>query len=92
MSRAAVVLIVVVMVSAIGVVYSRHLNRVWFVELQSLQAQRDRLNVEWGQLLLEQGTWSVHGRIEDVARQKLKMGMPTPADIVVVQVDKGARQ
>ena len=43
------------MVSAIGVVQLKHENRLRFVELQQLQAQRDALNVEWGQLLLEGG-------------------------------------
>lgn len=73
------------LVSALAVVYAVHRNRVLFVELQELQQARDALNVEWGQLQLEQSTWSTHGRIEQVAREKLNMVRPDNADIVVIR-------
>jgi cell division protein FtsL len=70
-------LVLAVMVSALGVVYAKHYNRKLFVELTALQETRDKLNVEWGQLQLEQSTWATQGRIEKLARNKLKM---TPVD------------
>jgi cell division protein FtsL len=63
--------------SAVEVVIHRHGNRQLFLTLQELQSQRSDLDQEWGQLLLEQGTWGAHGRIEDVARNKLNMTLPT---------------
>lgn len=81
-------LTVAVLASAVGVVYVRNQSRVRFVQLQGLQAERDRLNVEWGRLLLEEGTWAAHGRVEKVARQRLDMAMPTPDAIVTVRVEK----
>ena len=63
--------------SAVEVVIHRHGNRQLFLTLQDLQSQRSDLDQEWGQLLLEQGTWGAHGRIEDVARNKLNMTLPT---------------
>ena len=67
------VLVAVVVVSAIGVVYAKHQSRKLFVELNALEKERDRLNVEWGQLQLELNTWAAHSRIEDKARKKLGM-------------------
>jgi len=65
-----------VFLSAVEVVIHRHGNRQLFLTLQELQSQRSDLDQEWGQLLLEQGTWGAHGRIEDVARNKLNMTLP----------------
>lgn len=67
------VLIVMVVMSALGVVYAKHQSRKLFVEVSSLEKQRDQMNVEWGQLQLELNTWASHGRIEEKARKSLGM-------------------
>lgn len=67
--------------SALQVVTTRYQNRLLVVRLQELKVQRDGLEQEWGQLLLEQGTWSTHGRIEDLARSKLNMMIPEAAKL-----------
>ncbi len=74
-----------VLTTAIAVIYAKHLNRKLYVELQALQAQRDNMNIEWGQLQLEQGTWATHSRIEQAARSRLGMTMPAPADVKIVR-------
>ena len=74
-----------VLVSATGVVYAKHESRQLFIELQSLQEARDKLNVRWGRLQLEQSTWATHGRIEDIAREKLGMKLPRAAAVVIVK-------
>lgn len=79
------VLWLAVLASALGVVYAVHRNRALFVELQQDQRERDQLNVEWGQLQLEQSAWATHGRIEQVARGKLDMVTPESKDIVVIR-------
>ena len=71
--------------SAILLVYSKHQSRKVFVELQQLNYQVDALNTEWSQLQLEQSAWSGHGRIERIARNRLSMVMPEPADVVFVK-------
>ena len=68
-----VALVVLLMVSALGVVYAKHRNRMLYVELRELQTVRDNLNVDWGRLQLEQSTWATHSRVEAVARKKLGM-------------------
>jgi cell division protein FtsL len=77
-------LIAAVFLSALAVIDARHENRMLFAQMQQLRQQRDQLNVEWGQLLLEQSTWSTHARVEQMATQQLDMQMPTHAQIVVV--------
>lgn len=74
------------MVSAVAVVQLKHENRLRFVELQQLQAQRDALNVEWGQLLLEEGAWSQHRRVEQIARTRLGMSVPDPRHVAAVHL------
>lgn len=78
-------LVVAVFLSATGVVYSKHQSRKLFVELQELQKLRDQLDVRWGQLQLEQSAYASHGLIENAARERLGMRMPTSDDIVLVR-------
>jgi len=78
-------LVVLVMVSAISVVYSKHTNRKLFIELQQLNKNIDDLNIEWGKLQLEEGTWSDHGRIEKIARTKLNMLLPGINSVVYLK-------
>lgn len=78
-------LLVLVMSSAFGVIYSKHKSRKLFVEAQQLKKQLDALNVEWGRLQLEQSAWSAHGRIERIARKRLNMTIPLANEIVYVK-------
>ena len=71
--------------SALGVVWSIHQTRTSFIELQSLHAERDRLDIEWSQLKIEQSAWATHGRVEHTARTGLKMVIPTPQEVQLVQ-------
>lgn len=73
-----------VMVSALAVVYAKFQSRVLFAELQDLNKAQDKMDVEWGQLQLEQSTKSTHGRIESQARQRLGMVLPMPEHVVVI--------
>jgi cell division protein FtsL len=70
--------------SAAGAIYSKHRSRELFVELERLNTRRDNLEIQWGQLQLEQSAWSTHAFVESVATQKLKMATPPPAKIELV--------
>ena len=78
-------LAIAVIATAIACVYARHESRKQFTALQVLIAERDTLEVEWGRLQIEQSTWSTHSRVERLARRKMKMRNPKPAEIMVVQ-------
>ena len=47
-----------------------------------LRAERERLETEWSQLQLEEATLANHGRVEQIAREKLSMTQPKDAVIV----------
>lgn len=79
------VLGVVLFASAVATVYVQHHRRMQFVELRKLERERDRLQVEWGQLKLEQSTWATHERIERLALEKLDLHTPPAADVVLVK-------
>ena len=78
-------LLLAVLGSAIASVYARHEARRLFVELQSLTAERDRLNIDWGRLRIEQSTWASPGRVEQQARERLQMTVPDPSNVVIVR-------
>ncbi|AXS84497.1 MULTISPECIES: cell division protein FtsL [Marinobacter] len=77
-------LVVVLVASSIGVVVSAHENRGLFNTLSQLQAERDRYQSEWSQLLLEQSALSAHGRVENLAAERFNMVVPGRQDIVLV--------
>ncbi|MFK7865181.1 MAG: cell division protein FtsL [Pseudohongiellaceae bacterium] len=74
-----------VLVTGLSVVQATHDNRFSFNELQELKASANQLDVEWGQLLLEQSTFGVEGRIQNKAATQLKMQVPEIASIVMVK-------
>lgn len=78
-------LLLLVVSSALGVVYAKHESRKLFAELQRLRADRDSMDVEWGQLQLEQSTQSTHQRIEAIATKRLDMASPDAASLVIVR-------
>jgi len=80
-----VVFAVVCVVSAMALVKTKHESRKLFVELESLTDERDQLNIEWGQLQIEQSTWATHARIEQVATQDLSLSRPESKDIYVIE-------
>ncbi|HEY8537744.1 MAG TPA: cell division protein FtsL [Steroidobacteraceae bacterium] len=71
--------------SALAVVWSIHETRTLFIELQALTAERDRLEIEWSQLKVEQSAHATHGRVEQTARKGLNMVIPTPQEVQLVQ-------
>lgn len=78
-------LAVAVLLTSVAVVYAKYVSRKDFVELQSIRAQIDAVDVEWGRLQLEQSTWATHGRVDKIARKKLKMRLPSAEEVVVVK-------
>ncbi len=76
---------VVCVTSAMALIYTKHESRKLFVELEALTQERDELNIEWGQLQIEQSTWSTHARIEQVATDDLALVRPEATEIYVIQ-------
>ena len=73
-----------VLASSAGAVYCEHRARELFIQLEALNARHDKLQIEWGQLQLEQSAWSSHAFVERVASTRLHMATPPPHDIEVI--------
>jgi cell division protein FtsL len=79
------ILVLAVIASSIGVVYAKHQGRKLFVELQHLGSERDDMDIEWGQLQLEQGTLTTQGQVESAARERLGMVNLSHTNTVIVK-------
>ena len=80
-----VLLLLLVLGSGLSVVYVTHRDRVLFNELQELKGSANALQLEWGQLLIEQSTFGLEGRIENKAVEQLGMRVPPVDHIVMVK-------
>jgi cell division protein FtsL len=81
----AVLLTLLVVVTATGVVYAKYQSRKLFAERESLRVARDELVVEWRQIQLELATFAAHGHVEALARRELKMHVPVWGEIRIVE-------
>ena len=66
-------------------VYLKHESRKLFIELERLTGETDELNIEWGQLQIEQSTWATHARIERVAIDELSLIRPITSEIYLIE-------
>ena len=67
MTRLNLILLGILVGCALMLVTSQHQARKLYVELQKEQELAKDLDIEWGQLQLEQSTWATHARIEKIA-------------------------
>jgi len=86
MTKLNLLLMGILIVCALGVVTSQHRARKLYAELQHEQEFAKQMNTEFGQLQLEQSTWSMHSRIEKIAVERLHMRVPDQTKIQVVPV------
>ena len=84
MVRLNLTLLAILIACALSLVSSQNKARKLYVELQKEQELAKQLDVEWGQLQLEQSTWAMHGRIEKIAIQQLNMSVPSATRTQVV--------
>jgi cell division protein FtsL len=75
-----------VLILALCLVYTRVTTRSLYLQLQSLQQQRDDFNVESGRLLLQEARYAEPRYIEKVAREKLGMVFPVREKISVIRL------
>ena len=75
---------VAVLLSAAEAVKVKYDSYMKFQQLERLNAERDRLNIEWGRLQLEQSSWSTLSVVEQDARARLGMAIPRADDVRLV--------
>lgn len=82
--RLNLILFTALIACALALVTSQHQARKLYVELQKEQELAKQLEVEWGQLQLEAGTWATHARVEKLATRALRMRVPPASRVRVV--------
>jgi cell division protein FtsL len=80
-----VMLVLLVIISALALIYSTHRSRELFNEWQQQQRREWALDEDWERLLLEQSTLAAYERVSQSAESKLDMVMPDPAAVHVVK-------
>ena len=79
-------LAVAVMATAITIVYTSHVSRKYISQWDQMFQERDRLDIEWRNLLLEEQSQSEHSRITRIASKELEMSRPLPKEEIVVRI------
>lgn len=74
-----------ILLSSLAVVVYSYESRTVFYALQQQRELQNELDVEWGQLLIEQSTFGLEGRIEKIAMEELDMGVPDWSKTVMVR-------
>ena len=82
---ATTLLAVFIVISGVAVAYAKYQSRRLFAEREALRVHRDEMEVEWRQLQVELATFAAHGRIESLARDKLKMHVPTWGEVRILE-------
>ena len=85
MTRISLILLGALVACALSLVTSRHDSRRLFVELEREQARARQIDVEYGQLSLEQSTWGMPARVDKIAREALHMQLPASSRVEVVE-------
>ena len=81
------IIFIFVIISAFSVIYYSHMNRQTTSELEILLSQKDELNIEWRNLLLEQNSLAEHSAIESKAKKLLDMKRPDASSEVIVTLE-----
>ena len=76
------ILISILLVSALMVIYKKYNSRLIFIEIQKQEKLLDQYEVAWGQLQLELTTLAEQNRVEQVAREQLKLVLPAREKII----------
>jgi len=84
MARLNALLLAAAVACALAVITSQHQERRLFSELDAEQGAARKLDEEWTQLQLEQGTWATHKRVEAVASKSLGMRYAAPETTVII--------
>ncbi|HNH45303.1 MAG TPA: cell division protein FtsL [Agitococcus sp.] len=80
----AMVVIASLVGSSVAIALSVQHWRESFQQLQDLKEEKKALEIEWGQLLLEQNSWGSYARIEQMAQEQ-QMQPTTVNSVVMVQ-------
>ncbi len=89
--RVNLLLLAALTACALALVTSQHQARKLFSQIEQEQERTRSLEVEYGQLQLEQSTWAMHARVQKLA-ESLGMRRPEAARIHVVSLPQAAEK
>ena len=81
----SVLLAISVLVTSIYVIETAYQTRQMYSALQELRAERNRLTIEWGRLMLERGAVSADMRIDAMARDHLSLSSPASDNVIMME-------
>ena len=84
-SSITLLLLLLLLLAGSALVYSEHQSRQLFIHLQTLQAQRDELNIDWELLQLEESTLNTALLVDQAVYDRLHLRLPDPAGVVYVR-------
>lgn len=79
------IMAMIVIANAAAVVYTSYASRKLTSDWDNLLQERDRLDIEWRNLLLEEQALTEHSRIISIATKELNMKRPLPNEEVVIK-------
>lgn len=79
------VLMGAIFLSALSVILVTNDYRMEFSQLQQLEQQKHQLELQWGQLLLEQASLATPSRVEKIASESLGMHLPADNKIMILK-------
>jgi len=87
--RLTFIMLALVVASALSLVSAQHKARRLVAQFEQERNQEKQLNVEYGQLQLEVGTWAMHSRVERIATERLHMRPQDPRRTALIGVPAG---
>jgi cell division protein FtsL len=78
-------MVILLVASALAVVINKYQSRTLFIEVQKQEKMLDEYEVKWGQLQLELSTLTEEGKIERIAKNKLKLILPQRENTIYIK-------
>jgi cell division protein FtsL len=91
MTRLNLILFFTLIAVSLGVITAQHKARKLYFELEQQEELAKKYETEYGQLQLEQSTWAMHSRVEELAAKRLQMQVPDAKRIQVILLEDATR-
>jgi len=82
-----IALLIALLITSVSIIYQSYEYRQLFNAQQQLVSHWDELQVEWGQLLLEQSALGANSRVEKKAKNNLDMQVPKPENVEMISYE-----
>ena len=76
---------IVLLLTALAVIYSKYYSRLMFIEIQKQEKALDQYEIQWGQMQLELKMLAEQNRVELKAQEELKLMVPLREKIIYIK-------